>query len=219
MLDSVKNRHAVRSYTDKKIEGETKQELENLISEINANEKLDFRLILNEPQAFNSHYGSFKNANNYIVLAGDKSISNLEEKCGYFGEKIVLKAQELVLNTCWVAVTYDKKKIPFDIPKNEKLVIVIAIGYGENQGVPHKMKSIEDISKTKGEFPDWYKNGLEYVLYAPSAINQQKIKFELLDGNKVRAIKGIGMYLNVDLGIAKYHFELGAGKDNFEWDK
>ena len=80
MLDSVKSRHAVRSYTDRKIEGETKQELESLISEINVNEKLDFRLVLNEPQAFNSHYGSFKNANNYIVLAGDKSISNLEEK-------------------------------------------------------------------------------------------------------------------------------------------
>jgi hypothetical protein len=24
-------------------------------------------------------------------------------------------------------------------------------------------------------------------------------------------------YAKLDLGIAKYHFEIGAGKENFEW--
>ena len=28
---------------------------------------------------------------------------------------------------------------------------------------------------------------------------------------------GMGFYTKVDLGIAKYHFEIGAGKENFCW--
>lgn len=45
----------------------------------------------------------------------------------------------------------------------------------------------------------------------------QKFKFTL-DGNSVSAKPGkLGTNLKVDLGIVKCHFELGAGKDNFNW--
>lgn len=67
-----------------------------------------------------------------MALIGDKEDVRLNEKCGYYGEKIVLKAQELGLNSCWVAMTYKKKEVPFKVKQNEKIVIVIAIGYGVN---------------------------------------------------------------------------------------
>lgn len=47
-------------------------------------------------------------------------------------------------------------------------------------------------------------------------MNQQKFKF-ILDGNTVDAKSLGGFYSNVDHGIAKYHFEVVAGKDNFSW--
>ena len=43
-------------------------------------------------------YTSFSGVKNYIALIGKKS-PNLEEACGYYGEKIVLRAQQLGLNT------------------------------------------------------------------------------------------------------------------------
>lgn len=47
-------------------------------------------------------------------------------------------------------------------------------------------------------------------------MNQQKFMFRLENG-RVSARAGLGFYSKVDLGIAKYHFELGAGKANFQW--
>ena len=47
-------------------------------------------------------------------------------------------------------------------------------------------------------------------------MNQQKFTFTL-DGNKVTAKAGMGFYSKIDLGIAKCHFELGAGAQHFQW--
>ena len=55
---------------------------------------------------------------------------DLDEKCGYYGERLVLKAQQLGLNTCWVAMTYSKVKTAFTVNSGEKLFIVISLGYG-----------------------------------------------------------------------------------------
>ena len=62
------------------------------------------------------------------------------------------------------------------------------------------------------------------ALLAPTAINQQKFSFEYIQPHgdnihKVKANKGFSMvgYTQMDLGIAKLHFEIGAGKENFEW--
>ena len=98
----------------------------------------------------------------------------------------------------------------------ERLQIVIAIGYGETQGVAHKNKPLESFYKAEGETPDWFKAGMKAALLAPTAMNQQKFFFTLKD-NTVAAKAGLGFYAKMDLGIVKYHFELGAGKDSFRW--
>ena len=216
----VKSRHSVRKYTDKKIEGEVLEELKSIIDECNQEGQLNIELVVNEEKAFGkSHYGNFQNCKNYIVMIGDKKDKKIDEKCGYYGEKIVIRAQELGLNTCWVALTYNKSEVPCKLEDNEKIVIVIATGYGVNGGTAHKGKSFENVSKTIDNVPDWYKKGIEYALLAPTAINQQKFKFELKKVNEVSLkASGIGPCTKIDLGIVKYHFELGAGKDNFKWN-
>ena len=156
------------------------------------------------------HYGWLKNCNNYLALIG-KEDSLLDEKVGYNGEKIVLLAQELGLNTCWVAGTYKKSAVKAKIDKDERLVCVIAIGYGVTNGKPRKSKSIDEVTISK-EYPLWYKKGIEFALLAPTAINQQKFKFEYMGNDDVKALSGKGPMTKIDLGIVKYHFELGANK-------
>lgn len=51
----------------------------------------------------------------------------------------------------------------------------------------------------------------------PTAMNLQKFYLTYKDG-KVEAKAGLGFYAKMDLGIIKYHFEIGAGKENFKWE-
>lgn len=178
--ETIKSRHSVRKFTDKEIDKKTVDKLNELIKECNKEGNLNIQLILNNGETFDKfilHYGKLKNAKNYLAMIGKKN-KKLEENIGYYGQRLVLEAQELGLNTCWVAGTYSKDSVKATINKDEKLVCIIAIGYGENQGIPHKGKTFDDVSITK-DVPDWYKKGIEYALLAPTAINQQKFKFEL----------------------------------------
>lgn len=218
-IEAIQARHAVRAYTDQKIEGQVKDELSAYIDECNREGGLHIQLITDEPRAFSTgiaHYGKFRNVKNYISLVGKKS-ADFDEKIGFYGEKIVLKAQQLGLNSCWVAMTYSKGKASYQCGEGEKLGMVVSLGYGETQGEGHKVKPVEALTSVKGEMPDWFKKGIAAAQLAPTAMNQQKFTFSL-NGNKVSAKAGLGFYTKVDLGIVKCHFEIGAGKENFDWE-
>ena len=216
MLEAMRQRHSVRRYLDRPIEGETLAALEAEIAACNRAGGLHIQLVCDEPKAFDStlaHYGRFAGVKNYLALIGPKG-ADLDEKCGYYGERLVLKAQCLGLNTCWVALTYKKIPEAFRVEPGERLVIVISIGYGETQGVPHRGKEAAQVREGAG--PDWFERGVAAALLAPTAVNQQKFRFRWQDG-KVLAKAGIGPCAKIDLGIVKYHFELGAGKDASIW--
>lgn len=218
LMEALQKRHSVRQYTGKTIEAEILSALQEEIDACNSESGLHIQLVTNEPKAFDSfmaHYGKFSGVTNYIALVGKKD-DMLEEHCGYYGERLVLKAQSLGLNTCWVAMTY--KKIPgaFEIRKGEKLTVVISLGYGAEQGTAHKSKSLEAVSNLSANTPAWFQAGVECALLAPTAMNQQKFTFIYTDGNVV-AKAGKGFYTKIDLGIVKYHFEIGAGIENVNW--
>lgn len=217
-LEAIKERHSVRCYTNKKIEEDVLARLRQVIEECNRESGLRLQLCLDEPAVFAgmmAKYGRFKNVRNYIALVGKKE-ANFEEKCGYYSEKIVLEAQCLGLNTCWVALTYSKGKSTASVKPGEKLLMVIAVGYGENSGVAHKVKPIEALCRVDGDMPDWFRGGMEAAQLAPTAVNQQKFCFELV-GNTVKATAGFGFYAKTGLGIAKCHFETGAAYDGWRW--
>lgn len=216
LKETMQKRHSVRSYNERKIEGEVKNELLEFIEQCNKESGLHMQLMLDEPKAFDSlmaHYGKFSGCKNYIALVGKKGA---DEKCGYYGEKLVLKAQQLGLNSCWVAMTYSKSKTPCIINKGEKLHIVIALGYGKTQGIPHKSKAMTQLCNVDGKIPEWFENGMKATMLAPTAMNQQKFIISL-KGNKVSAKALFGFYTKIDLGIVKCHFEIGAGDANFSW--
>lgn len=220
ILDAIKERHSVRSYIDTPIAPEVVSKLQDEIDACNKEGDLHIQLVTNEPKAFTgllAHYGKFTGVQNYIALIGKPS-NDLQEKVGYYGERIVLLAQSLGLNSCWVAMTFSKgttkKHCTFN--KGEKLALVISLGIGENQGFARKSKSIQDVCKTETNLPEWFKSGVEAALLAPTAVNQQKFEFSL-NGTEVELKATGGFYAQVDLGIVKYHFEIGAGKENFTW--
>ena len=224
LLEAISARHSVRKYLDKEIPADIIAALQDKIVECNNAGNLNIQLVQNETKAFTGmlSYGSFSGVKNYLVMVGKKA-KDLDERVGYYGEQIVLLAQTLGLNTCWVGLSYRKVPEAYNVGKDEKLVCMIALGYGETQGVPHKIKSVEDVSNASVITPSWFKKGVEAALLAPTAVNQQKFSFEHVgvknNRHQIRAKKGFSMigYTKMDLGIARYHFEIGAGEVNFDW--
>ena len=224
--EAIEARHSVRAYKEQPLTADIIKALEEKIAELNRESQLHMQLVLNEPKAFQgmlAKYGRFRNVQNYVVVVGQKT-DDLDERVGYYGEHMVLFAQMLGLNTCWVGLSYSKVPGTYVLDEGEKIACYIAVGYGETQGIGHKIKSVGQVSRSFSDVtPSWFNKGVEAALLAPTAVNQQKFSFEYLgikDGrHQVCAKRGFSIfgYTQMDLGIAKYHFEVGAGKENFEW--
>lgn len=219
--EAIIARHSVRKYIEKPIEAKIVNRLNEEIALCNQEGKLHIQLVTNEPKAFGggmAKYGKFSGVSNYLAMVGPKGS---DEAIGYYGERLVLLAQTMGLNSCWVGLSFRKQPDQYKIADGENLHCVISLGYGINQGVQHPMRPMEKFVKATIPLPDWFKNGMEAVLLAPTAVNQQKFEFELIDDHTVAARARFTLigYGKMDLGIAKYHFEVGAGKENFNWKK
>ena len=228
LLEAIEARHSVRKYKDDPIPEDVLTILRNKVWEINKEAGLHVQLVTDEPKAYSGimAYGSFSGVRNYFVMAGKKA-DDLDERIGYYGEQLVLLAQTLGLNTCWTGLSYSKVPGTYELGDGEKIGCYIALGYGQTQGSGHKVKDVRDISNASDLTPKWFRKGVDAALLAPTAVNQQKFFIEYVgfkDYSKLPKVMAkpvfsmIG-YSKMDLGIVKYHFELGAGKENFEWVK
>ena len=217
-MEAIRARHSVRRYTDRRIEGAP---LEALCKEAEACSResgLRFKPVLDNNEAFKgilATYGLLWGVRNYIAIAGMPG-EDMDERAGYYGERLVLRAQQLGLNTCWVGGSYRKGCVQRDVAEGEKLVCVIAVGYGATQGRQHRSKPLEKLYRCDGPAPEWFLKGIEAAQLAPTAINQQRFVFELKD-DAVAARALPGPYSKVDLGIVKLHFEIGAGRNGWRW--
>ena len=225
--EALLSRHSVRKYRPEPIAGEILEKLRIAVEQVNAKSGLHIQLVTNEPKAFSGPmaYGKFSGVSTYLVVACPKSEKS-DLLVGYYGEKLVLYAQQLGLNSCWAGVSYRKIKGTYTLSSEEKIACYIALGYGLTQGVQHKGKSLEDISNADSSTPQWFNDGVKAALLAPTAVNQQKFYIEYKGGPdgklpkvsiRVNGLSLVG-YTRMDLGIAKLHFEIGAGTGNFVWD-
>ncbi len=223
--EAIKCRHSVRAYIDKPLAADVVEKLSEKVTEVNSDGTLHIQLVCNEPKAFQGRlakYGKFSGVTNYLVLAGKKA-DDLDERVGYYGEQLVLFAQTIGLNTCWVGLSYTKVPGTYVLEADEKVVCYIAVGYGLTPGVAHKIKSVEQVSNANDITPLWFRRGVEAALLAPTAVNQQKFSFEYkgMSNNRhqILAKKGFSLigYTSLDLGIAKYHFVIGADMDTIDW--
>ena len=152
--EAIVARHSVRQYIDKPIKAEKIEELKALIEECNREGGTHLQLVTDEPKAFASgmaKYGKFSGISNYIAVVGKKGD---DVNLGYLGEKVVIRAQMLGLNTCWVGLSFSKQPDAYQVLDGEKLFCVISLGYGANQGFPitevgnffHMLKSYLHLS-------------------------------------------------------------------------
>ena len=189
--------------------------LEAAIAEANREGGLRIQLVRDEPGAFTgllAHYGSFRGVRNYLALVGPDT-PGLDRAMGYYAERVVLEAQDAGLNTCWVGGTFNRRKVRNEVARGEKLVCVIAIGYGEEQGRQHRSKPLEKLCDLGGrEMPAWFSDGMEAALLAPTAMNQQHFRFSLRDDGSAAVRSTGGPFSEVDLGIVAYHFEAASGR-------
>lgn len=225
LSEAILARRSVRKYIDKPIDPQVVDILRKKVDEVNAAGNLHVQLVTNEPRAFKGKmaYGTFTGVSNYFAMVGTKA-DDLSERVGYYGEQLVLLAQTLGLNTCWVGLTYNNIKEAYERGEGEKLCCMIALGYGNDPGRNIKRKRVEDVSRGAEGAPEWFRKGVEAALLAPTAVNQQKFCFMYLGPDaqgvhRVRAERKFSLigYTHMDLGIAKLHFEIGAGRENFEW--
>lgn len=215
----MEKRHTVRKYLDKPLDMDLIGLLNDRIERNNCVYNLTFKLITNNSDGLSSlaRLMSNNSVQNYIILAG-KDNSDLDKKIGYCGADLILYAQSLGLNTWWCGGMFNGKNALKHLDnKAVRVNGVIAIGYGKTQGVPHKSKTAGQVSHFKGDAPGWFKSGIKALLLAPSALNRQPYIVNG-EGNRVSLKVKNGTFSQVDLGIGKYFFELGAGKSNFEWE-
>lgn len=216
--EAMRARHTVRRYTDQRLPRDVLERLRERIRKNNETHDLTMSLVTENTEAFGPALRLFlaKGVRNYLVLAG-KDTPGLDENIGYCGTDVMLFAQTLGLNSWWVGGTYSRKGLQKNAaPEAEKLLGLIALGYGAVQGVPHKSRRAEEIAAYDGEAPEWFAKGTEALLLAPTALNKQAFTLRG-EGRRVSLTCDNGVFSGVDLGIGKYHFELGAGKENFDW--
>ena len=225
LLQASRARHSVRQYDGRALTAEDEAWLRGRLDEINAKAGLHFQLVCGNPHAFESilaRYMHFKGTVNYLALVGPDT-PRLDEACGYWGELLVLEAQARGMRTCWIGASFSKRKTEFSLAEGERLCLLLCIGYGATDGRQHPArKTVADVSEMpadwSGEAPAWFTAGVEEALLAPTAIHQQKFRFALCeDGEHARATTARGSWTQVDLGIAKRHFELGADKGPEVW--
>ena len=142
LMEAVRSRHSVRSYDEKPLSEHERREMGRIVDVCNAEGHLECALVLDSPEAFAgtmSRVAKFSNVRNYVVVMGSDK-DGLDERGGYWGEMIALEAQNLGLRTCWVGLTYSKRKLACDIPDGVRVVSVIALGHGMDDGVAHRSK-------------------------------------------------------------------------------
>lgn len=208
-----------RRYLPQPLTSSEREELEALIDHCNRRSGLHISLVCDHPEPFTGH---LTHVRSYLVFAGQAGDIHLEEKCGYYGEYIILAATAMGLGTCWVGGTYDRSDCLCRLTKGERLVCVAAVGHSASTASPHaphrSTKSIAELSAGLEEAPTWFSDALTAVQLAPSAMNRQGVRFELLPNGTVRGVVTDNeVFSMVDLGIAKLHFELGANGGDWDW--
>ena len=216
ITSAMRERHTVRAFTGKPIPADIVEAIEKRVAEINARDGLAIKLVLDDDRAFNAALKLVlaKGATNYLVLAGPAT-PEAEERLGYASSELMLLVQELGLNSWWVGGTYSRGAVA-KLVEGATAIGIVVIGYGAEQGKPHRSKTAAQVSSYDGEAPAWFAEGVEAALLAPTALNRQAFAIAGR-GDEVAISYRPGAFSQADLGIVKHHFELGAGAGNFRW--
>lgn len=225
-VETIRERHSVREYDGKPLAQAEFDALGALVEECARESGLDIQLVGDNPEVFNviARFGLIRGCRTHVAFvvddakAGDTTKAAVDEVIGYWGQKIVLAAQDMGLNTCWCALCSRKKSRAVVAP-GKKVRLVIAAGHGKTQGFPRKTKSIGALSSVEcAKAPAWFAAAMEAAQLAPTAMNNQNFKIALLSDGKTVRIEAPQSGLNViDEGIVRRNFEIAANEAGADW--
>ncbi len=215
-------RTSCREYLPRPLSAAQRQQLDKAVQQSSRRAGLSIRLVCGQPDpfsAFSKGGGRIKGASNYFLFAGPAADPDLDEKCGYYGEELILTAQAMGLGTCWVGGTYSREQCQCHLEAGEELVCIAAVGCpAPGKGKARPLKRPEALIQETADAPEWFQSGIAAVQRAPSAMNRQGYRFSCRRDGTVRVrLCGTGSFTLVDLGIAKRHFELGAHGGEWTW--
>ena len=212
---AMRQRHTVRKFTSEPLSAELISQLNDRVCANNERFGLAISLKVGDESALPGALKLFfaKGVRNYFVLAGSDR-PGLDEDLGYASADLMLFAQALGLNTWWIGGTFSRKNVEQAVPV-KKVIGIVAVGFGVTPGTAHKSKMAAEASSYEGPEPQWFADGVQAALLAPTALNKQCFRIAGA-GNKVSISENGGAFSGADIGIVKYHFELGAG-NAFEW--
>ncbi len=239
ILDNIKNRTSCRTFKPVPLSPTDKLPLEAFIRENETgldNERVAFAIIEKKAgeKSMKLDYGIIKGHCTYVMGASKVSVTS-RVNYGYLMEKVVLKATEMSLSTCWVGY-FDpeyfnadiKIEIGYEIPS------IVVIGYPT--AAPSLLDKVVRFSAKSAKRQAWdvlffnyrsktalspesvkkYSDSLEMVRLAPSSGNTQPWRVFFDDTvNEFHFYKKLvsaryeakGLH-EIDLGIAMSHFEL-----------
>ena len=224
LSDALLTRSSCREFLSQPLSPVQRQQLEKAVEQCIQRSGLSVRLVCGWPEPFTASgrsWGQIRGARNCFLFSGPADDMNLEEKCGYYGQELILTAYSMGLGTCWIGGTYDRERCLHLIPEAEELVCIAAVGCPASAaaGKPRRaLKPLDELCAGWETAPDWFLAGMEAVRRAPSAMDRQGYFFTYRPDGSVRVrLRGAGPFALVDLGIAKRHFELGAHGGEWAW--
>lgn len=223
-LEAMALRKSRRSYLNQPIEPIKVNELCKLIRDCNEQSGLHIQFVEDGSAAFarfSKSYGMLSGVRSLLAMVARTDDPHHLEKVGYFGELLVLRATMLGLGTCWVGGTFENAACPCEIGEGQRLICVITVGcvteqFGTKEralyGLTHLKKSkIKQLYSADQTPASWFLDGVKAVDLAPSAVNRKPVRVKYIDGRTFIGIEKLDPVCYIDLGIAKYHFELAAG--------
>lgn len=222
-IEALYERHSVKHYRDESLTEEDRHALLEEITAINSASGLHIQLIEDEPAVF-KHYISratgLISARHYFALVGRKN-PQLGRQVGYWGQRLVLFAQNLGLRTNWTGGSRRLSASSAQVDKGEKLVIVIAVGYGVDNGKERETRPLEELCTVPDGLdnaPEWFISGMKAAQVAPTGFNRQKFRIILHDDGTCEARDTALIKLtDVDVGTVMYNFEVGARPHTVTW--
>ena len=222
-LEAIEKRVSRRTYLGEPVGEEDAAYFEGLIAQFNAESGLQIQLVRDGGKAFEGFrrcYGMFSNVRSYFAMVGKYADLYLNEKIGYYGEKLVLEATKRGLGTCWVGGTFDRKACPCQVKSGWELPCVITVGaVSEDWAFKERMlyklihrpvKRPEQLLTGEAEAPEWVRAALPAVSLAPSSLSRHPVTLRWLGDKVTAAVPTYADHQSIDLGIAKLHFELAA---------
>ena len=222
-VETIRERHSVREYDGKPLARVEFDALGAVVEECARESGLDIQLVGDNPEVFNviARFGLIRGCRMHIAFVVDDAKAGdvaADEAIGYWGQRIVLAAQDMGLNTCWCALCSRKKSRAVVAP-GKKIRLIIAVGHGKTQGFSRKTKSVEALSSVEcAKAPAWFAAAMEAAQLAPTAMNNQNFKITLLSDGKTVRIDAPQSGLNViDEGIVRCNFEIAANEAGADW--